>query len=254
MDFRIKLIHFIVLIFSIQYIACKSSKKVIQEKTLYPSTVEEYVQKLATPIAKNYIQSKGNATLQYNGATIDGSIHLQSKKDSITIISLRKFGFEGFRIRIQKDSITLLNRLEQNFSKYSIQEFSEKNNIPIEISYLHDILANSCFLPSQFKYTVDKKSPQLINGSSEHIKLSIKLDSFDLFPKEFSLTRDDVTAVYNTVKIGKFNNQNVATEFNVHVNHPETKEMKANIHWDEINFVPITQFRFEIPSHYARKD
>ncbi|MFZ1379701.1 MAG: DUF4292 domain-containing protein, partial [Saprospiraceae bacterium] len=154
----------------------------------------------------------------------------------------------------QKDSITLLNRLEQNFSKYSIQEFSEKNNIPIEISYLHDILANSCFLPSQFKYTVDKKSPQLINGSSEHIKLSIKLDSFDLFPKEFSLTHDDVTAVYKTVKIGKFNNQNVATEFNVHVNHPETKEMKANIHWDEINFVPITQFRFEIPSHYARKD
>lgn len=104
--------HFSLLV--ITFSSCKTMEKVSVEK---PKPEVKVVEKTAddllieevnnlSPIFKTY---SAKLDIKFNGNSFGGNIRMQ--KDSIIWISVSKFGLEGARLKLTKDSVFFINKL-----------------------------------------------------------------------------------------------------------------------------------------------
>ena len=121
MAIRNQLIILTVLLF---FIACKTSKKAINPSEKKQYSANDLVKFLEANNECEYFTVKGDVTLIQPNNQISGNIQIASKKDSIAIISLKKFGIEGFRIKIDKDRF--FKTIQSHFRVKIFARFSHK--------------------------------------------------------------------------------------------------------------------------------
>ncbi|MEP7266875.1 MAG: DUF4292 domain-containing protein [Saprospiraceae bacterium] len=112
-------------------------------------------------IKANYIQGKGQVSLDDGGFLSSGTITLRSAKDSLIWFSITKLGFEVARGLIRTDSAFAINNWENTYWKGSLPEISEKYNVPAEFGDLESIL-----IP-----TLDKKAQYQVNKNASGYQL-----------------------------------------------------------------------------------
>ena len=95
----------------------------------------------STSIEAQKLEAKGRINFTSDKQNISGSIKLRIDNETQKIwISATKFGFEGVRALIDRDSFYMLNRLEKTYIKGSLAEMSNRFQVPAKYEYIEDLL------------------------------------------------------------------------------------------------------------------
>lgn len=88
-----------------------------------------------------YLTASSKIRFQGEGQNVSATANIRIKKDSVIWISVTPgFGIEAARAIINRDSLSLVNRLEKEYRSYNFQELSKKYNFTISYDLLQAML------------------------------------------------------------------------------------------------------------------
>ena len=88
-----------------------------------------------------YLTASSRIKFRGEGQNVSATANIRIRKDSVIWISITPgFGIEAARAIINRDSLSLVNRLEKEYRSYNFQELSKKYNFTINYELLQAIL------------------------------------------------------------------------------------------------------------------
>lgn len=234
----------------------KAEPKVDSSYAVTPKSVDE----ILAADAVSYRFFSASADLDYSDADqrFSGTMTIRMIPDSVAWFSIQKFGFEGMRGLITKDSIYLLNRLEQSYLTKAIDEVASFVGFPVKIRDLQQLILGNPLLPLAEKpcFTQDPSGYSILqkNQNSEEFALTWNFSTQKLSSLRYS----------NKVKKINFEAQQQDYQENIQLNNhkfsylrtmkllsPEKifdlKLLFTEVKWNESKKLP-----FEIPSYYSK--
>lgn len=192
-------VHFILLLWLLFFtMACK--KPAIVATKAPEEDVERF---LVQEIDFKYLQAKAKIHFKDQDMDVNATANIRIKKDSIIWISLTPaLGIEASRCLITKDSVFVIDRINNQFHKYDFNGLAEKINIKINYKMLEAMLLGN--LP-------------ITKNPSDKLSRVPQGDYFLLHQK------NDKTEVDNYVKIASMKLEMLE------INEPETnKKLRIN--------------------------
>lgn len=163
---------FVLLIFGIFVLSCRTNKKIAETKTpVVTQKVKNYgIGKLIDSITSNYliydtlsVKFKLKIDLSDESHNLDGVFRI--KKDSLIWISLTApLGIEAARVMLTKDSIYFMNKLKKEYFIRPYSLFENNFNVELKFNDLQAILTNQIFL---FSETDEEKNLEMNPNSNE---------------------------------------------------------------------------------------
>ncbi|MBK8485062.1 MAG: DUF4292 domain-containing protein [Saprospiraceae bacterium] len=142
---------------------CRSSRPSANanKDTLLPTLPELPLDSLLTHImaAQNIqlLSMKGEIEYENKNENLDAKISLYSMKDSFCLLILKKLGIEVSRILITKDSIQIIDRLNQEYITGIYNNLIAYYQVPFPFYAIHDILTNVCFFFRRYPLSIVHK-------------------------------------------------------------------------------------------------
>ena len=272
-----KQINYILIIFISLYIlgSCRATKKLqtavnkkdtaILVHTL-PSSKDSMKlgQSILAGISNNHIDFKtfsAKIKVQYEdgkGKQPDVNAFLRMYKDSVIWITIDAtfLSIEAFRIRITKDHVTILNRLDKQYEEHPFSYIEEVAKIPLDFNTLEDLLLGNpiyvgpsvaAFKQTENHYllsTVGKNFKNLLTLSiSENLVERSKLDDIDLGQNRTA----DLTYQEYENNSGKY----FSTYREITV--AEKTKVDIRLNFKQYDFNKDLSFPFTIPKNYKKK-
>jgi Domain of unknown function (DUF4292) len=251
---------------------CKASKKAIATPApVLESPKTNTVSDVLVILEKNQVKPEwmsGEVDLDYEGKpmNISGSMSSRYRRDSLIWVTIKKFGFTGARAKITKDSIFVVNYLQNNYIAENLNYVEKKYNLPADFDILQNILlGNPIFLTDKSKLKLERDAATndiILRGADDKWQTIYRLDSTDFSIKSMLFEQP---SAQRSLKIECENYQilrgyeNDTKKFSLMrrliLVSPQSGKVKLELEIDdniEIN-VPKT-IKFEIPSHYEKMD
>ncbi|RYY72187.1 MAG: DUF4292 domain-containing protein [Chitinophagaceae bacterium] len=184
--------------------------------------------------------------------------NLRMIKDSVIWVSLQAtfLNIEAYRVRITKDSVILLNKLEKEVQYRSLDYLQEVTQIPFDFQTIQDMLIGNPVFFTDSNATVRKKDDQFLVYSVGTLfknlltlsnpgnqLLHIKLDDIDVNRnRTASISYND----YETINDKPFSNrrQIVITEKN---------KIDIKLNFKQVEFNKELSVSFSVPKNYKKK-
>jgi hypothetical protein len=251
---------------------CKTSKSA----TATPSPVAEKpktntVNDILAVLEKNQIKPdwmSGDVGLDYEGKpmNVSGSMSTRYRRDSLIWVNIKKFGFGVGRAKITKDSVFVVNYIQNNYIAENLNYLEKKYSLPADFNTLQNILlGNPIFLTDKSKLKMERDAATndiILRGSDDKWQTTYRLDPTDFTIKSMLFEQP---LVGRSLKIECENYQilrgyeNDSKKFSylrrLLLDSPQSGKVKLELEVNdniEIN-VPKT-IKFEIPSHYEKMD
>lgn len=239
-------------------ISCHSSRILNKDETAFTRidfdkiNSDSVINRILLNQNLSYFSAKGHVTYTDQNEELNGNIHLYFIKDSLYLAVIKKLGIELSRILITKDSFKILDRINQTYTCFSMDDFVSNQNIPIDFSGIHQMLTSGCFLDNEIYYEFKKSGKQCtLTGSSEYQTLAYHLDTTRLLPHSFEATYEHHSVQLNVQKSNNYSGKWLPIQFEMIIYNTESQIMNIHIKWDEIKLEPITAIKFSIPAHYS---
>jgi hypothetical protein len=241
--------------------SCQSSRKLTGSKDPIRSpidfstlTTDSILSVLALHSNYSYLNAKGSFLYSDDQLNIDVKINSYLIKDSVYMIAAKKLGIEICRILITKDSVYLLDRVEQTLHTFGFESFCQKFSIPFTFSHLYQLVTSGCIIDPEATYTFIKNDDFCVMyGITSNIKSVYHLDSFSLFPKKFIASDSNRELYINTLKTTRIHGKLIPEKIQVILKNPEKNYFYFEIDWTDIKLDTIQQIKFSIPDHYTLK-
>ena len=251
---------------------CKTSKKATTTPTpvTEPTNIKT-VSDVLDVLEKNQIKPdwmSGGVGLDYEGKpmNISGSMSTRYRRDSLIWVSIKKFGFEGARAKITKDSVFLVNYLQSNYIAENLSYIEKKYNLPADFNMLQNILlGNPIFLTDKSKLKMERDAATndvILRGADDKWQTTYRLDPTDFSIKsmlfEQPLAQRSLRIEcenYQILRGYENDTKKISLMRRLLLDSPQSGKVKLELEVDdniEIN-VPKT-IKFEIPSHYEKMD
>ncbi|NOT37787.1 MAG: DUF4292 domain-containing protein [Saprospiraceae bacterium] len=194
-------------------------------------------------------------SLYYSGSEFEGAADCQLRiiKDSIACLIIKKLGIELFRILIERDSVTVLDRIENTWQKNSIIQWTSQLKLPVDFYLIQDVLTSGFYLSEYLSYEW-KQSPDtsLLMGTSELFQFNTQI-----------LLQPLRSSSINFNSLGQFTTIDILKHESINGNLlPKSFEFRFRNERNEIKFIHIESkeiklnsketIKFEIPTHYKR--
>ncbi len=164
------------------FLACKTTKKI----ETGPPPIRTQDEIMAALQKRNldfkWFTAKGDAEFDSAELAGSGTIQLRIKKDSLIWLQGKKFGIEGFRGIINKDSFYMANRLEKYYIGESNKSFTTSFSINLEFEDMQQLLVGNVFLPSSEEvasYIQQGKDCKLVSNTSGY-NITYTMNAFDM--------------------------------------------------------------------------
>lgn len=236
--------------------ACKT-KKGIATSTEGKLTAESVQKRLI----KNQLNAEwlvGRAKVSINGGGFaqSGTAELRMRKDSVIWMSVRKFGFEGARALITKDSVFLLDKLNRRYAAEDLSFLSKEYNLPANFSTLQAMLLGNPIFLGMGEMQLEEGDAQLRLSNESNGRKSnyvVQTEEYRLEQMIFEDTAEKQTLTntyegYSTLADG----QNFSYIRTIDVDSPSTGELGLRLEFTKIDINIPTSIRFEIPPQYTR--
>lgn len=250
--------HSILLIFSaiILFASCGPGRKV--SKTDLKANTPEAMLKLmaARKIDVQWMEAKAKLDLNDGSQSIKANAVIRMKKDEWVWISVKKFGFEGGRALIRKDSAFIINRLNNEYYAEPLSYLEKTYGVPADLAALQNILlGNPVFLQT---------SGFQLDESPEHYRLSGQGGGFE---SRFQINKTDLTLAqmeledpkklqsvrYSLSNYGELaGNRKFSYLRLLELNSPSSGKMSAGIEFSDVEINVPKDNKFEIPEKYTR--
>lgn len=209
-------------------------------------------------ISFNTFSAKIKVDVQAKDNVPELTANLRMIKDSVIWISLQAtfLNIEAYRVRITKDSVILLNKLEKEVQYRSIDYLQEVTQIPFDFATIQDMLLGNPIFFSDSNAVVRKKDDQvlvysvgnlfknllLLNGSNSQL-IHSKLDDVDVY-------RNRTASVsYNDYE--NINGKPFSTRRQIIVTEKNRIDIKLN--FKQVEFNKELSVGFSVPKNYKKK-
>ena len=226
-------------------------------------TSESSARAIISAIEKQSLQAdwftaKARISYKDKDMSVSGSATIRMKTDSLLWISIKKLGFEVARAAITKDSVYVLDRLNNEYAIYGLDYLQESYNLPGDFQLLQSVvfgkpyffdeqsvtlspeedayvLKNS-FYGHQIEYQVDQKDLRLLQLDYE-TNLGAQKMKIDLTEYE-ELADKQLFSYFRTLKM----------------NSPDTGTTDVTIKFSQVELDTPKEVQFRIPSRYTKMD
>lgn len=179
------------------------------------------------------------------------------RRDSIIWMNVKKLGIEAVRVQITKDSVYLIDRINNQYAIKSIDFLTEKFNLPANFSTLQALLlGNPIFFTKELVASQDELNYQL-KGKNDHLENEYWLNGVTLEltkmwfndyreKRVFTSTLGDYQVLSNEKKFSYFRNLNLTS--------PDTGIIDIEFLFTNVEVNVPTSIRFSIPERYTKID
>lgn len=216
-----------------------------------------------TALRSNYIDfktfsAKIKADVQAKDNVPELTANLRMIKDSVIWVSLQAtfLNIEAYRVRITKDSVILLNKLDKEVQYRSLDYLQEVTQIPFDFKTIQDMLIGNPVFFSDSNAAVRKKDDQLLvyavgnlfktlltlNGNDAQL-IQCKLDDVDVYRnRTASMTYND----YENI-----NGKPFSTRRQIIITEKNRIDIKLN--YKQVEFNKELSVSFSVPKNYKKK-
>lgn len=238
--------------------ACKSSRPAtgrIDEKLSARAVLDRMVR---NQVRAEWLDARARIGFAGDGTEASATANIKLRRDSVIWISVKKFGFEVARAQVTKDSVYVVNRIDNEYTIAPLSYLAEKYRLPADYSMIEQLLLGNPILWVRDGWQSETEEGlyrlQAKRGAEEN-HLWVSPGNFKLQRMEF---RDEADGRRLDVKLDKYSRLDSQTEFSylreIELNSRETGPATVEIEYSQIEINVPTSIRFEIPAHYQRAD
>jgi hypothetical protein len=245
-----RLIIYIILVFSI---SCTATKKL---KPIPERSKEDILQILASRnIDFDWFSAKISTRLESPDENISGTMIVQMKKDSAILIAVKKFGIEAARVFIEKDSYTVLYRLEAAYESGPIDQIKQIASISANFEDLQQLMFGNILLLDPSKTNMIKDSIYyIVQGKVDDILLEYYVNGYNLQLEKMKITdnmnRIAIAEYGDYRKMKGYGNIPYYRKFQFPYTNDEQATIEMQLSFIDIN-VPL-DIKFSIPMRYEK--
>lgn len=253
---------FIILIFfSILFLAsCKSTEKITKPIVKPTLSSEDILFNNIRTIDPLFSTMNSKLEIKSKGMSLGGSLRM--KKDSIIWVSITKFGIEGARVKLTKDSVFFINKLYAEAFSGDYNFFSSLLGFKVDYSIIQSfILAKDFDNYDTQGYMIENNNNNLIirfdNRKTKDISLPALKQNILYNTQENIITRNFLEIIKNQksmdVEYSSFVNvQGIKIPSQYIIKIPEFSKDNILIKHSNLNLNQKLEYPFSIPGSYKR--
>jgi hypothetical protein len=252
--------------------ACKTAKKTTPTAT--PTTPTTTPLSISTILEKMKANSadiermNGDAGVDYKGKPMNIAVSsmVRWRRDSVIWMNVKKMGFNVARAQVTRDSVFVLNYMQNNYIAKSMSYVEKTFGVPLDFAVLQEVLlGNAVFLTDKTKLTIEKSAEGdvILRGSDVRWKATYSLDAANFSVKEMLFEEPAAKRSlkityknYAILQVPNHGQKNFSYLRTIEMESTQTGKVTVVLDIDaeslEVN-VP-KNIRFEIPSNYPRMD
>jgi hypothetical protein len=243
---KLKHFSFVILAFVVTFNSCKSRKKVAETvenlKEAFWENSFEYLE----------IKADANATLP-DGNNQSFNLFIKMKKDSLIWVSARKFGFEGARAIITKDSFFVINRLDRSYMSEPLTKIKNIIGFESDLSQLQNILVGKAlFNRNVYEVADDNDSLSGFKGVQGGLINRFFIDEFALLKKSylsnFANTQNAEITYTEYIDV----NKKITPKILDILAYSGGQKLGCTLNYTNISDKKIDNFAFVVPSNYKK--
>ena len=214
------------------------------------SALLEYVRATNTPY--DWYSASGTGTLDWDDQRISAKVNVRIRKDSLIWVQISKLGIEVGRMLVTRDSAFFINRLEQKYAKYGIDQFFRKYNLPADFDMFSKVFTGGAYLPPSITDMRIENDGALFVSSTSGVSARHWLDvSYQLIRSQvMDRNQHEWASAYSN-----YTSVNTGQKFPFHRGNTILIDGKTNLFDLDYETVLINipmDFPFSIPSHYEK--
>ena len=207
-----------------------------------------------------YLTAKAKINFKDSENDINAGVNIRIKKDSIIWVSLVPLlGIEASRCLITKDSIFLLDRLNNHYYEYDYTSLEKKINIRLNYKILESMILGNLpytksekdqlsILPNEDYYLLHQ------NHGNINIENYVKISSMKLERLQLKETQKELHIVYNN--FAPLNDFLFAYNSLINLTYPHhsgIQSTKISIQYNKVELTDkILNFPFNVPAKYSK--
>lgn len=255
-----KLRSYFFFIVSIALLTASCKTKRIATETPSSKMSAENVQKrlIKNQLNAEWIVGRAKVSLKGGSFAQTGTAELRMRKDSVIWMSVRKFGFEGGRALITKDSVFLLDKLNRKYAAEDLSFIAEQYNLPANFSTLQAmLLGNPIFLGTDEMQLEINEDVLRLDSEGSGRKSAYVIQTADYRLKEMifedTAAKQILTNGYRDYR-DLADGQKFSYFRTIDVKSPSTGELGIQMEFSKVDINVPTTIRFEIPKQYTRME
>jgi len=209
-----------------------------------------------------YFKSKSKVTYTDASSSQSATLDIRIRRDSIIWLSINKVGIEGARTLITRDSIFILDRLNNELLVYDFPTLSKRFNFPISFNFLQAAVLGNVTVQENARYPVAViKEPNyfILRQNQDSVTMDNYVDNSDQKLKRVSVVEKSTNNSLN-IQYENFNPlesflfpfkgslslsyQTAGVSYHTSI---QVEHQKAEISDKEL------KFPFAVPAKYERK-
>jgi len=251
---RLSMLLLILLSFS----ACKSTKSLAGGKLNIdtPDGMMEHL--IRNQVKADWLDAKAKITFNDGYQTISANASIKMRKDSVLWIAIKKLGFEVARMQVTRDSVYVINRLNNEYLIKDLSYLESEYNIPASLSMLQAlILGNPMFFTRQ-NLQLEANENVYHLSAKEELKENHFWINRQSLALEKSTLKDARAGRDMALELKEYADLQGKQKFSylrlLELNSRETGKVAAEISFSSVEINNPTEIRFEIPERYTRTD
>ncbi len=105
-----------------------------------------------------YLHGKGRMILKDGSKEREVKANIRVRKDSVIWMNFSVIGVQGGRALINRDSITIINNVSNEYFVFDYKELSRKFNFPINYDVIQSAMLGNLLLPRAVQDTIERKT------------------------------------------------------------------------------------------------
>ncbi|MEM9990615.1 MAG: DUF4292 domain-containing protein [Bacteroidota bacterium] len=238
--------------------ACKSKQDLTTTKVEKISGAERAKrQMIQHQLKADWLVGRAKVSLAEGSFAQSGMAELRMRKDSAIWMSVRKFGIEGARALITKDSVFLIDRLNRRYAAEDLSFLAKQYNLPASFGTLQAmLLGNPIFLGRNELELMSSDSTNLMLQTEQDGRTStyeVQAADYRLKKMQFEETasKQSLSNVYQDYR-SLADGQKFSYFRQIDVNTPNTGTLGIRMEFSKVEVNVPTTIRFEIPKQYTK--
>ncbi len=248
-------------------LGCKTARKAKGEPIqLKPRTTKFVLKKLsANRIEADWFSAKARINYKDPYESIKFNANIRMRKDSLIWFNARKATVEAIRVLITPDSFFVINRLDKEYAKRSMDWFERKFNLPVDpvgqlssFQILQEmVLGNPIFFAGEGLNVGIKDAQYQLTGAHRGFDSEYRVGGLKYLLEMVRLVqREDESAL--EVELGYDDDRDAYPNFSyfrtLNLNGPKRDELYIKVKFSKLEINEPKSIRFSIPGHYTEME
>lgn len=213
---------------------------------------------LVKKMAQNQVQcdwfsARARIDFKDDNYSVSATANLRMRNDSVIWANVKKLNLEMGRVLIRPDSFFVVDRINRQYSRQSVDEIAQMLQVPANFQILESILlGNPFFLNTELEAGVEEGFYTL-KGEDKRFAVTYHLDGKDFSLRRFSISeKQEKRLVSMELKgyeaLGK--KQKFSYFRTMRMESPESGPVSVEIEFSKVEIDIPKSIEFEIPSRY----